>query len=236
MDAPRHCLFTDGGSRGNPGPAAAGVVLTDANGRIVHSSGHFLGRATNNVAEYRALILGLQEARRRDISRLKICSDSELMVQQIKGAYRVKNEHLRPLHGQAMELLSEFEHATVEHIRREGNTLADEMANRAMTARADVGGRSQADFPAASAPGAAAPSVHFTAHCSADADEDCPGVISAGGDWPFEGTTPPGLCIYAAAGILNALLAAPEGTSVIPAACARRGCPARFQIRRSRQG
>jgi ribonuclease HI len=234
-----YCLFTDGGSRGNPGPAAAGIVITDPAGRVIHSSGHFIGRATNNIAEYRAMIFGLEEAHRRGIAQLKVCSDSELMVHQINGVYRVKNEFIRPLYAQVMELLQKFRQVRVEHIRREGNTLADDMANRAMDARADVRGPSAGalepcDESTSAGPAAAAALDKFTAHCTAESDDQCPGVVSAGGDWPFAGTVPPGLCQYAAAGIVEAVLDAPPGTATITASCARPGCPARFQIRFSR--
>jgi ribonuclease HI len=236
-------LFTDGGSRGNPGPAAAGVVLTDSAGRVVHASGHFLGRATNNIAEYRGLIFGLQEAARRRIGRLKVCSDSELMVEQLNGRYRVKNEHLRPLYSQALELIQQFEQVSIEHIRREGNTLADDMVNRALNARGEVLGPAATSPGAASAPdnastpagqSAAVSMDKFTAHCTVESDDQCPGVVSAGGDWPFEGTVPAGLCQYAAAGIVQAILRAPTSSADITAACARPGCPARFQIRFAR--
>lgn len=233
-NAGAYSLFTDGGSRGNPGPAAAGIVLSDPAGRIIHSSGHFLGRATNNIAEYRAMIFGLQEALRREITHLRVCSDSELMVHQLNGVYRVKNEHLRPLYEQALGLLQRFKQISIEHIRREGNTLADDMVNRALNAKADVRGPAFGGATAATAAGGAAATSsvpQFTARCTAEADEECPGVVSAEGEWPFKGTVPPGLCIYAAAGILQAVLSAAAGAETIAAACARPGCPARFQIR-----
>lgn len=132
-------LRTDGGARGNPGPAGAGFVLEDARGAIVRSGGRYLGVATNNVAEYEALILGLRTAHDQGVRHLRVCADSELVVKQINGQYRVKNEALKPLAARAAALLSAFDSAEVAHVRREGNAAADALANEAMDRRCDVG-------------------------------------------------------------------------------------------------
>ncbi len=242
-DVPKTCrLYTDGGARGNPGPAACGLVLLDQAGRTIHASGHFIGRATNNVAEYRGLIFGLNEALGHGVSRLIVYSDSELMIHQLNGVYRVKNEQLRVLYAEAKELAEQFDFIKFEHIRREGNKLADEMVNRAIDAKRDVvagAGASAKAVAARAAAGAQAPAPaevfkklsRFTALCTAESDEQCPGVISEGGKWPFDSAVPAGLCIYAAAGIINAVLAGAEGRGKkITAACARPGCPAKFEI------
>jgi ribonuclease HI len=139
----RFTLRTDGGARGNPGPAGAGFVLEDPTGAIVRGGGTFLGVATNNVAEYRALIIGLQAAAAAQVRELRVCADSELVVRQLNGSYRVRNEGLRPLYAEACSLLDRFETHNVVHVRREQNAAADALANEAMDRRADVG-----DMPA----------------------------------------------------------------------------------------
>jgi len=218
-------LFTDGGSRGNPGPAGAGVVLKDAGGAVVHQAGHSLGRATSNVAEYRAAILGVTEAVRRGAGRLTFCSDSELLVRQLNGEYRVKSPALKPLHAEVRALLGRIGQVEVRHVRRDQNAHADAMANEALDAGGDVG-------DAAPAPGSAGPwpPSTFTATCTAAGGEACPAVVSMGGEWRFEGATPPGLCVHAAAGILTAVHAAGRGTKTLTARCAMPGCEGRFRI------
>lgn len=124
-------LNTDGASLGNPGPAGAGIVLRDAGGAILGELSRSLGKATNNEAEYRALILGLTEARSMGATRLKVLLDSELVVKQVQGLYRVKNRRLRPLYDRVMELLQDMEAYDILHIRRELNTEADSLASRA---------------------------------------------------------------------------------------------------------
>ncbi len=135
-----HCtLHIDGGARGNPGPAGVGVVIQDtANDTYIHEAGYFLGEATNNVAEYHGLIKALEVAVELGATRVLVVSDSELMVKQINGQYRVKAENLKPLYQQAVKLLGRFGKWQVTHTRRENNKLADQLANRAMDARADV--------------------------------------------------------------------------------------------------
>lgn len=124
-------LNTDGASLGNPGPAGAGIVLRDSGGAILGELSRSLGKATNNEAEYRALILGLTEARSMGATRLKVLLDSELVVKQVQGLYRVKNSRLRPLYDRVMELLQDMEAYDILHIRRELNTEADSLASRA---------------------------------------------------------------------------------------------------------
>ncbi len=125
-------LFADGAARGNPGPAGAGAVLLDEQGRVVAEVTRFLGRATNNVAEYTALIIGLEEARRRGIAELEVRMDSMLVVQQMNGAWRVKHPGLRPLALRAGELLASIPSRSIRHVPREQNGLADALANRAI--------------------------------------------------------------------------------------------------------
>lgn len=125
-------LFTDGAARGNPGPAGLGVVLEDDEGMRLWGGHRYLGTATNNQAEYMALIEGLQEATRWKPGRLEVYLDSQLVVEQLAGRYRVKNSDLRPLHARAQQLLQGFGQAAVMHVPREKNRGADALANRAI--------------------------------------------------------------------------------------------------------
>ena len=127
-------VYVDGGSRGNPGPAGAGAIIKDGAGNPVKSLHRYLGVATNNVAEYEALILALTEARELT-SRIEVFADSELVVKQIKGIYRVKNPALKELFGRAKKLIASFDSFKITHIRRELNSEADHLANKAMDSR-----------------------------------------------------------------------------------------------------
>ncbi len=131
-------LHVDGGSRGNPGPAGAGVVLLQDSGEKVHLAGYFLGTQTNNAAEYYGLIRGLQRATKANPDSLGIFADSELLVRQITGEYRVKSPALAQLYEQVQMLLLKIKRWSIKHVRREGNAEADRLANVAMDARADV--------------------------------------------------------------------------------------------------
>lgn len=124
-------LEVDGAARGNPGPAAAAAVLKDSEGRELLREAKALGKTTNNVAEYEALVMGLEAAAER-CSSLTVAMDSELVVRQLEGRYRVKQEHLRPLFDRAKELLSRFEEVEVVHVPRGQNVAADELANRVL--------------------------------------------------------------------------------------------------------
>ena len=130
-------LWVDGAARGNPGQAGAGMIL-EAGGKQVASMGEYLGKATNNEAEYKALILGMKEAGRRGFSHLKVFSDSELMVRQMKGEYRVKSPGLQELYFQAVKGLEPFRQVAFHHIPREENRQADKMANMAIDAKGSV--------------------------------------------------------------------------------------------------
>jgi ribonuclease HI len=137
--AARFVLRTDGGARGNPGPAGAAFVLEAPDGSVVCSGGRFLGTATNNVAEYEALLWGLRTALGRRTRPLTIYADSELVVRQLNGVYKVKNASLRPLHAEAVVLIGRIGDVRVEHVRREQNAAADALANEAMDSRTTVG-------------------------------------------------------------------------------------------------
>jgi len=131
---PEHYLIahSDGGARGNPGPAAYGVVIKDQSGRKIAALSEYLGHQTNNVAEYRGLIAALEYARDHGHKALQVVSDSELLVRQIKGFYKVKNRALRELHGRAKELIAQLDWFSIEHALREHNREADRLANAAM--------------------------------------------------------------------------------------------------------
>jgi beta-lactamase class A/ribonuclease HI len=125
-------VFIDGAARGNPGPAALGVVVQDARGRVLAELGEALGVATNNVAEYRALLRGLEEAAAHGATEVEVLTDSDLLVRQITGEYRVKSAHLIPLHARALRALGGFRAWRVQHVPREENAAADALANRAL--------------------------------------------------------------------------------------------------------
>jgi len=129
-------LHVDGASRGNPGDAGFGIYVTAPDGSEVASLFGYLGTATNNVAEYQALVHGLRFALARGASSVEVFSDSELLVRQIEGRYRVKNAGLQPLHREAQGLLARFAKARVAHVPRERNREADALANRAVDERA----------------------------------------------------------------------------------------------------
>ena len=129
-------LSTDGGARGNPGPAAYGYVLEADDGTVLAAHGERIGVATNNVAEYRALVDGLQRASELGVEELEVVSDSELLVKQMRGEYRVKNETLRGLHSEASGLARRLGSVTYTAVRREHNELADRLVNEALDAAA----------------------------------------------------------------------------------------------------
>lgn len=126
--------YIDGGARGNPGLAGYGVVLQDARGRTLQTLSRPLGKATNNVAEYRALLAALEYAVGKHVRRLKILCDSELVVRQMQGRYRVLSPDLKPLYQRARELAGGLERFAIEHVPREENSLADRLANEAIDA------------------------------------------------------------------------------------------------------
>ncbi|MBV8150311.1 MAG: ribonuclease HI family protein [Candidatus Eremiobacteraeota bacterium] len=129
-------LFADGGSRGNPGPGAYGAVLIDENGGILREIGAFLGTTTNNVAEWSGLVAGLEGALELGVDAIVVRLDSELVVRQLDGRYRVKQPHLVPLYNRARSLLRRFAHAEIGHVPRRENKVADALVNRILDAHA----------------------------------------------------------------------------------------------------
>ena len=138
-------IRTDGGARGNPGPAAIGIVIEDHTGQPILEAGFFIGDATNNIAEYRAILKGLEEAQKLKGAHLTLYCDSQLVVRQLNGQYRVKNPTLQNYHQQVMAQLEHFKRVTFRHVCREENAAADTLVNRALNRRADVIGLDAAD-------------------------------------------------------------------------------------------
>ena len=136
-------IYTDGGSRGNPGPAAGAFVLLDENGNQLCAQAKFLSIATNNIAEYTALAIALEKAKSFGTDNLKIFSDSELMVKQINGDYKVKNDSIRQLFKQCLDILAQFPSWQISHIPRTENKLADKLVNRAIDTAGDIEQKSQ---------------------------------------------------------------------------------------------
>ena len=132
MKIEKAILHTDGASRGNPGPAAIGAVIKDGQGRVLGKISRRIGRTTNNQAEYQAVIAALEEAIRLGVAGVVIKSDSELVVEQINGRYRVKNPALKPLHQRVRELQSLFQSFAIASIPRRQNTEADRLSNAAL--------------------------------------------------------------------------------------------------------
>ncbi|MBI4238508.1 MAG: ribonuclease HI family protein [Deltaproteobacteria bacterium] len=130
-----YTLFTDGAARGNPGPAGIGVVIRDGTGTIVAEIAEYLGETTNNQAEYRALLRGLEQAVALGAEGVQVRADSELMVRQMLGQYKVKHPELRPLYEQARQLVAKVAQFAIQHIPREQNHEADALANRAIDDR-----------------------------------------------------------------------------------------------------
>jgi ribonuclease HI len=130
----RVVVHVDGGSRGNPGPAAAAAVISTPDGEVLDEAAVTLGRATNNVAEYRGLLLGLERARALGASQVDVVNDSELIAHQVNGRYKVKHADMKPLHAEALAALRGFERWSLRPVRREQNADADALVNQALDA------------------------------------------------------------------------------------------------------
>lgn len=132
-------LRTDGGSRGNPGPAGVGFVIEDLSGTVLCSGGRYIGETTNNVAEYEALIWGLENARALGVDIETVYLDSELLVKQLNGEYRVKHPNMKPLYARTLEILSTMGETVIAHVMREDNKAADSLVNQALDTLETVG-------------------------------------------------------------------------------------------------
>lgn len=227
-------IHIDGGSRGNPGPAAAGVVVRQDGGDACLEAGYFLGRMTNNQAEYHGLLRALEAATKWRASEVHINADSELLVRQINGDYRVKNAALKDLFDEASTQLQRFKQWRVQHVRREFNRRADELANMAMDAGEDV---IMTSIPpeGSAAPGRAArrgPSVRpVTVAClTAPRSEACPAPCRDRQSYLFDATVPAGLCLHAALAVIPAVAQVAERRSGRRVACPLAGCGAEFEV------
>ncbi|MDX6675176.1 MAG: ribonuclease [Solirubrobacteraceae bacterium] len=129
-------VHVDGGARGNPGPAAVGVVVSTPDGEVLDEIGEVIGVATNNVAEYRGLLLGLERARTLGATEVEVVNDSELVARQVKGDYKVKHAGLKPLHRQALAALRGFDRWSIRSVPRERNARADALVNAALDGEA----------------------------------------------------------------------------------------------------
>jgi len=125
-------IYVDGGSRGNPGPSGVGVVILDSSGKRLKEISRYIGEATNNIAEYNALLYGLEEALMMRTDEIVVNLDSELVAKQLTGDYRVKDPGLKPLFERAMNMLKSFKDFEIRHIKREKNKEADKLVNRAI--------------------------------------------------------------------------------------------------------
>ena len=124
----------DGGARGNPGPAAIGVVVRDEDGIVLEELGEKIGRATNNVAEYRALLFGIERAAALGATDLDLVGDSELIVKQVRGEYKVKDPNMKPLHAAVKAALADFDSWSIRHVKRHLNAEADRLVNESLDA------------------------------------------------------------------------------------------------------
>ena len=127
-------VHVDGGARGNPGPAAGAAVISSPDGEVLASASRLLGVATNNVAEYRGLLLGLEQARELGASEIEVVNDSELVAKQLTGVYKVKHPDMRPLHEEALQALRQFEQWSIRSVPRAQNAAADALVNEALDA------------------------------------------------------------------------------------------------------
>jgi ribonuclease HI len=132
-------LWTDGAARGNPGPAGIGAILKSPSGDVLFTGSEYLGHTTNNVAEYKAVLLGLTGALAQGVQRLEVRADSELLIKQLRGEYRVKSPGLKPLFEEARKLIARFASVKLTHVRRELNGEADRLANQGINSAARSG-------------------------------------------------------------------------------------------------
>jgi ribonuclease HI len=130
--AKRVIVNVDGGSRGNPGPAATAAVVTDPSGAVLAEHAETIGEATNNMAEYRALLLGIALAKQLGADEVEFVGDSMLIVEQVRGNWKVKQEHLRPLHAEVTDALRDLDSWSIRHVKRGENERADELLNEAL--------------------------------------------------------------------------------------------------------
>jgi uncharacterized repeat protein (TIGR04076 family) len=232
-------LFVDGGSRGNPGPAACAYVIKNADGEILKVEGIYLGDATNNVAEYKALLNGLDALSQMNIHELAILSDSELMVKQLIGEYHVRDKNLMELFEQVQRKLLGFDRWHIKHIRRELNRDADQVVNETLD-RQTGPQKQETDQMAGTAtePSTCTSSAKIMAEVVQPSNNaECPAPMQKGQCFVFSSCLPAGLCIHAAADLLPAVRAmqtnpSEKTDSPVTIQCKKSGCGAAFELRR----
>jgi ribonuclease HI len=238
--------YIDGGARGNPGPAGVGVHLLDDRGTVRFSGGFFLGRATNNQAEYTGLVRALELLERGGARQIEIISDSQLLVRQLNGEYKVKSPQIKPLYEQARRLLEKFDTWQIGHVRREYNTEADQLANEAMDAGEDITNIDKLDAHAShedpsrkidqsAAPAVNVPEVEIRVVEGAD-PKVCPAAPTKGDVFLFGSMVPDGLCVEACAAVIGTVRVLQQsetlcGDSSQTVVCGKQGCGAVFEIR-----
>jgi len=194
-------IHIDGGARGNPGPAAAGIVIQSSDNHApLYEGGHFLGRMTNNAAEYHSLIHAIERAIELGVERANIFSDSQLMVRQITGEYHVKSKDLKPLFEKAQRLLLKLQSWQIKHVYRQQNKRADALVNMALDAQHDVIVIGYASSkPASTVSSASAdPGPQWAVELIGKKGQSCPLGCPTGKSFVFGPTTPAGLCVFAA--------------------------------------
>jgi uncharacterized repeat protein (TIGR04076 family) len=251
-------LYVDGGSRGNPGLAASAYVIKSSTGQIVASKGFHLGVATNNVAEYTALLRGLDAVARLDVCEVDIFSDSELMVKQIIGEYKVRSEDLMKLFEQVQRKLLSFNRWQIKHIRREFNKDADCLVNETLDFGEDVDESDEGSTPEVVEKPAERPIRKSRAKSSpvkvaetrfdenlkvkevkilaeivdVSGEPVCKNPMQVGQCFVFSQCVPAGLCVHAAMSLLPIVLAMQNDPSASSqeVRCSRRGCGVRFKL------
>jgi ribonuclease HI len=230
-------IHLDGGSRGNPGPAGAGVTIQDEKGAALFEAAFFLGPMTNNMAEYTGLLRALDAAQKLKGTDLSVFSDSELLVRQINGEYRVKDEKLKPLWEEALTKLKSFPKWKVQHVRREGNQRADELANTAMDAGEDVividapAPRKRKTSTRAKTAAEQAENFLIIATCTHGVDATaCPAPCTEGTTFVFDRTIPPGICLNIASSLIESFDVIRRTQKEQMAACPASGCGAVFEL------
>lgn len=249
-----HTVYIDGGARGNPGPAGCGVEIYDPNKQCVFAGGFFLGKKTNNQAEYQGLLFGLRCLAAIGADPIQIVSDSELMVRQINGQYKVKSPALKELYAEARRLLNGFKSWTIRHVFREDNTGADRLANLAMDMgedeieinpqkidpRAEISTEQPPlfeDTPPKDTVKSNTPAIEVRVREPSTAGS-CPAKMERGETFMFTHSTPAGFCCDAMRAVLPALLTLRNGyadkarnRSSLTVSCDKPGCAAVFEIR-----
>ncbi len=224
-------IHFDGGSRGNPGPAGAGVVIEDEQAGLLLEAGFFLGRMTNNMAEYHALLRALDFAARAGGKTLAIRSDSELLVRQLTGKYRVRSPALKGLFAESQDALRHFESWELRHVRRELNQRADAMANRAMDAGEDVVATEELAPTRSPTTGFAPANPGVVAECILAPNPDvCPAPCKVGTKFRIEAVSPQGICLGVAVELLDAARRGAGRSESVEMDCPLAGCGARFRL------